>query len=59
MERMMNVPEPKPLDERFREAEQYAFDFAEPAPARTPPPDFEETKQCGKAFCYCPRCNPR
>ena len=55
----MDVLDEKPLDQRAREAEQFSFDFSEPAQARTPTPDFEEAKQCGKAFCYCPRCNPR
>lgn len=56
----MNVLDEKPLDQRVREAEQFSFDFSEPTPARTPTPDFQETKQCNQAgYCYCPRCNPR
>ena len=47
-----------PLDERFRQAEQYAFDFAS---SQQPPPvatDYE--KPCGRlGYCYCPKCNPR
>lgn len=46
-----------PLDERFREAEQYALDL--PPPARTPPVLHEE-KPCNRlGYCYCPKCNPR
>lgn len=46
-----------PLDERFREAEQYALDL--PPPARTPPVLHEE-KPCNRlGYCYCPKCNPK
>jgi len=50
-----------PLDERFRNAEQYALDLQPPRPHQPPPPpDVEEDKPCGNVgFCYCPKCNPR
>jgi len=38
-----------PLDERFRQAEQYQLELEEP---KHPGP-----KHAG--YCYCPRCNPR
>lgn len=48
-----------PLDERFRNAEQFAFDFGPTQPAE-PPKTFEETNTCGKlGYCYYPKCNPR
>lgn len=50
-----------PLDERFREAEQYAFDFEETRRQQPQPPDVEEAKSpCGRlGYCYCPKCNPK
>jgi len=48
-----------PLDERFRQAEQYTLDLPPPAAARTPPVLHEE-KPCNRlGYCYCPKCNPR
>jgi hypothetical protein len=55
---MNDTPTEVPLDQRFREAEQYSFDF-------TPPPQPQQVladyvKPCGKlGYCYCPKCNPR
>lgn len=49
-----------PLDERFRNAEQYALDLQPPPQQQASPPDIEEPKRCGNVgFCYCPKCNPR
>lgn len=48
-----------PLDERFRQAEQYALDLPDPTPRPEPPKLYADTT-CGKTgFCYCPKCNPR
>ena len=50
----------KPLDQRAREAEQYAFDFGEAPQSQPKPPDYAVEKTCNKAgYCYCPRCNPK
>jgi hypothetical protein len=50
-----------PLDERFRQAEQYTLDLE--APALQQPATEIESKPCPyghKAFVYeCPYCNPR
>lgn len=49
-----------PLDERFRQAEQYALDFD--TPTRQQPPTEVQEGSCPyhKAFHYeCPYCNPR
>lgn len=48
-----------PLDERFRKAEQYAFDFDE-TPQPQPKPAADYVKPCNNlGYCYCPKCNPR
>lgn len=50
----------KPLDQRAREAEQYAFDFKETPQPQPKPPDYEPPRTCNQAgYCYCPKCNPR
>ena len=47
-----------PLDERFRKAEQYAFDFEAVPKPQPKPPDY--VKPCGNlGYCYCPKCNPK
>jgi hypothetical protein len=47
-----------PLDERFRRAEQYTFDFTPAAQPQQVAPDY--VKPCGNlGYCYCPKCNPR
>lgn len=52
--------EPKPLDQRAREAEQYAFDFEQAPQLQPPAQDYEQAKTCNRAgYCYCPKCNPR
>jgi len=46
-----------PLDERFRQAEQYALDLEVPKP-QSPTADYP--KPCGNlGYCYCPKCNPK
>ena len=48
-----------PLDERFRQAEQYSLDLT-PPPRTQPPKTYAEEKPCGNlGYCYCPKCNPK
>lgn len=52
--------EQKPLDQRAREAEQFAFDFGQAPKPQPQAQDFEQPKSCNRAgYCYCPKCNPR
>jgi hypothetical protein len=54
----MNEEPELPLDERFNEAKQHAFDFT-PVPQPQPLAS-DYVKPCDSAvFCYCPKCNPR
>jgi hypothetical protein len=58
---MMHIEDDQPdlpFDERFRKAEQYAFDLTPPAQPQPVATDY--VKPCGRlGYCYCPKCNPR